>query len=88
MPRLIRCETRRRFPEKRRKNFAFPYCFIGRFGPDNAHLAAFVADGQAHVVRAGEVLDGKFLVNYIGIESVEVSPLSAPDLKKTLDVGQ
>ena len=71
-----------------KKDFTFPYRYIGRFGPENAQLAAFVADGQATVVKTGEVLGGKFLVRAIGIESVEVSLLSAPELKKTLDIGQ
>jgi hypothetical protein len=73
-------------PEK--KDFTFPYRYIGRFGPENGQLAAFVADGQATVVKTGEVLGGKFLVRAIGIESVEVSLLSAPELRKTLDIGQ
>ena len=71
-----------------KKDFEFPYRYIGRFGPENGQLAAFVADGQATVVKAGQVLGGKYLVKAIGLESVEVSPLSAPDLRKTLEVGQ
>ena len=81
-------EQRKAEEERRRRDFPFPYRYIGRFGPENGQLAAFVADGQATVVRAGEVLGGKFLVKAIGIESVEVSLVSAPELKKTLDVGQ
>src|SRR5258708_1065985 len=81
-------EKRKADEERRRKDFTFPYRYIGRFGPENGQLAAFVADGQATVVKAGEVLGGKFLVKAIGIESVEVSLLSAPELKKTLDIGQ
>lgn len=81
-------EQRLKNEELRRKDFPFPYRYIGRFGPENAQLAAFVADGQATVVRTGDVLDGKFLVRAIGLESVEVSLLSAPELRKTLDVGQ
>src|SRR5258708_32922207 len=74
--------------EREKKDFPFPYRYIGRFGPENAQLAAFVADGQSTVVRTGEVLGGKFLVRAIGIESVEVSLLTAPELKKTLDIVQ
>ncbi len=81
-------EQRLKDEELRRKNFPFPYRYIGRFGPEDAQLAAFVADGQATVVRTGDVLGGKFLVRAFGLESVEVSLLSAPELRKTLDVGQ
>jgi hypothetical protein len=81
-------ELRKAEEERKRKDFPFPYRYIGRFGPENGQLAAFVSDGQAIVVRTGDVLGGKFLVRAIGIESVEVSLLSAPELRKTLDVGQ
>ncbi len=81
-------EQRKADEERRRRDFPFPYRYIGRFGPENGQLAAFVADGQATVVKTGEVLGGKFLVRAIGIGSVEVSLLSAPELKKTLDIGQ
>ena len=71
-----------------RQPFAFPYRYIGRFGPENGQLAAFVADGEATVVRTGEVLAGKFLVKAIGLDSVEVALLSAPEQSRKLDVGQ
>jgi hypothetical protein len=61
-------------PESPRPNPlpAFPYRFIGRFGPDDDPLAAFTRDGEVITVRRGATIDGQFLVRTIGIESVEI----------------
>jgi hypothetical protein len=66
----------------------FPYRCIGRFGPENAQLVAFVIDGEVKLARAGEVLADKYLVRGIGIESVEVGLLSAPDVSWRLEFGK
>lgn len=51
---------------------AFPYRCIGRFGPDSNPFAVFDGGGAIINVRAGEVIDGKFAVRAIGIESVTI----------------
>ncbi len=66
----------------------FPYRCIGRFGPKNAQLAAFVVDGEVKLARAGEVLADKYLVRGVGIESVEVALLSAPEVSWRLEFGK
>jgi len=50
----------------------FPYRCIGRFGPDGNPFAVFDGGGAIINVRAGELIDGKFIVRAIGIESVTI----------------
>jgi hypothetical protein len=71
-------------PEKPR----FPYRCIGRFGPEDAQFVAFIVDGEVKLARAGEVLEDKYLVRGVGIESVEVGLLSAPDVWWRLEFGK
>lgn len=71
-------------PEKQ----AFPYRCIGRFGPEGAQLVAFIVDGEVKLARAGEVLEDKYLVRGVGIESVEVALLSAPEVSWRLEFGK
>lgn len=66
----------------------FPYHCIGRFGPRNAQLAAFVIDGEVKLAHAGETLADRYLVRAIGLESVEVAMLGSPDVSWTLDIGK
>lgn len=66
----------------------FPYRCIGRFGPQNAQLAAFVVDGEVKLARAGEVLADRYLVRAIGLESVEVAMLGSPEVSWRLDIGK
>ncbi len=73
---------------KEKEKPRFPYRCIGRFGPEDAQLAAFVVDGEVKLARAGEVLAEKYLVRGIGIESVEVGLLSAPDVSWRLEFGK
>lgn len=49
-----------------------PFRCIGAFGPANAPMVALVRDGEVVNVHAGDVIDGKFIVRSIGIESVEI----------------
>jgi hypothetical protein len=48
----------------------FPYRIIGRFGPDANPLAVIDAGGTILNIRAGDVVDGKFRVAFVGLESV------------------
>jgi hypothetical protein len=66
----------------------FPYRCIGRFGPEGAQLVAFIIGGEVKLARAGEVLEDKYLVRGVGIESVEVGLLSAPDVSWRLEFGK
>jgi hypothetical protein len=50
----------------------FPYRCIGRFGPSGDPFAVFDAGGTIINVKAGEVIDDKFIVRGIGFESVTI----------------
>jgi hypothetical protein len=66
----------------------FPYRCIGRFGPEDAQLVAFVVDGEVKLARAGGVFAEKYQIRRVGIESVEVGLLSAPDVSWRLEFGK
>ena len=50
---------------------AFPYRYIGTFGPPHHRVVAFKSDGDIHTLFVGDRI-GAFTVRAIGIESVEV----------------
>jgi len=52
---------------------AFSWRYIGRFGPAESQLAAFVREGEVIVVREGGSIDSTFSLRRIGIESVIIS---------------
>jgi len=63
---------------------AFPYRCIGRFGPDANPFAVFDGGGAIINVRAGEVIDGKFVVRAIGIESVTIGVDGFPEQRVSI----
>jgi hypothetical protein len=65
----------------------FPYRFIGRFGPDSNPFAVFDGGGTIVNVRAGDVIDGKFVVRAIGIESVTIGFEGFPDAEQRVAMG-
>lgn len=67
----------------------FTYKFIGMFGPPAAPIATFTRDGDIINARAGEILEGKFILRSIGIESVEIGFVGFPaDVKQRIPLGQ
>jgi hypothetical protein len=65
----------------------FPYRFIGRFGPDANPFAVFDGGGTIVNVRAGDVIDGKFIVRAIGIESVTIGVDGFAGMDQRLPIG-
>jgi hypothetical protein len=62
----------------------FTMKYIGTFGPATNPIATFNgADGEIVNVRVGEVIDGKFILRSIGIESVEIGFVGFPADEKT-----
>jgi hypothetical protein len=59
----------------------FTWKCIGKFGPPESQIAAFVApDGKTiQNVRQGGVIEGKFLLSQIGLESVEIRFVDFPN---------
>jgi hypothetical protein len=53
--------------------------YLGNFGPKERKIAVF-SDGQdVHNAREGEVIDQKFIVAHIGLESVDIEFVGFPD---------
>lgn len=67
----------------------FPYHYIGTFGTAENPIATFSGDGKIMNVHAGEIIDGKFILRGIGIESVEIGYVGFPPEQKTrIAIGQ
>lgn len=62
----------------------FPYRCIGRFGPDANPFAVFDGGGAIINVRLGEVIDGKFVVRAIGVESVTIGVDGFPEQRVSI----
>jgi hypothetical protein len=68
---------------------SFTYKFIGMFGPAASPIATFTRDGEIVNARAGEILEGKFILRSIGIESVEIGFVGFPaDVRQRIPLGQ
>ena len=67
----------------------FTYKFIGMFGPSSSPIATFTRDGEIVNAKAGEILEGKFILRSIGIESVEIGFVGfPPDVRQRIPLGQ
>jgi hypothetical protein len=51
----------------------FTWKFIGVFGRADNPIATFARDGEIVNARAGDVIEGKFILRSIGIESAEIA---------------
>ena len=68
---------------------AFTYKYIGTFGSTANPIATFNGNGQIINVRVGDVIDGKFVLRGIGIESVEIGFVGfPPERKQRIALGQ
>jgi hypothetical protein len=56
----------------------FTYKFIGTFGRPQSPIATFTRDGEIVNARVGDVIDGKFILRRIGIESAEIGFINFP----------
>jgi len=67
----------------------FNYKFIGMFGPARNPIATFARDGEIVNARVGDVIEGKFILRGIGIESVEIGFVGFPaDVRQRVPLGQ
>jgi hypothetical protein len=55
--------------------------YLGSFGPESRRVAVFADESGENLynARAGEVLEGKFIVDRIGYESVDLKFVDFPD---------
>jgi hypothetical protein len=66
----------------------FTYKFIGVFGPPQNPIATFARDGEIVNVRVGEIIEGKFILRHIGIESAEIGFVGFPqDQRQRIPLG-
>jgi len=57
----------------------FTLQYLGKFGPEGRPIAVFT-DGKSILnVQEGEVVQGKFIVSQIGMESVEIQFVDFPN---------
>lgn len=62
--------------------------FLGTFGPREAPIAVFSDDEVIYNARQGDVIEEKFIVRQIGLESVDLGFVGFPeDLTERLGVG-
>jgi hypothetical protein len=67
----------------------FTYKYIGTFGSPGNPIATFARDGEIVNARVGDVIEGKFVLRSIGIESVEISFTGfPPDERRRIPLGQ
>ena|SRR5436305_1929579 len=64
----------------------FPYRCIGVFGPNSDPFAVFDAGGAIINVRTGGVIDGKFIVRAIGMESITIGVDGFPE-EQRIEIG-
>lgn len=57
---------------------AFDWKFIGMFGRSQSPIATFARGGDIVNARTGDVIEGKFILRRIGIESVEIGFIGFP----------
>jgi hypothetical protein len=68
---------------------SFTYKFIGTFGPAQRPIATFARDGEIVNARVGDVIEGKFILRRIGIESAEIGFVGFPnDVTQRVPLGQ
>lgn len=67
----------------------FTWKFIGVFGPTQNPIATFARDGEIINARVGEIIEGKFILRHIGIESAEIGFVGFPqDKRQRIPLGQ
>ena len=67
----------------------FTWKFIGVFGPPQNPIATFAREGEIINARIGEIIEGKFILRHIGIESAEIGFVGfPPDQRQRIPLGQ
>jgi hypothetical protein len=53
--------------------------YLGNFGPPERRIAVVLSGDQLHNVRQGAVIEGQFIVQEIGYESLAIGFVGFPD---------
>nr|MBP9824920.1 hypothetical protein [Thermoanaerobaculia bacterium] len=94
--RAAEAEARRRAAEEDARQRAIPrpppvtLVYLGSFGTEARRIAVFADDKGENLynVRVGEIVEGKFIVDRIGYESVDLKFVGFPDEPaKRLPIG-
>lgn len=75
-------------PPPKPKPPAFDWKFLGTFGPPNAPIATFSKGGEIINIREGDVIDGKFVLRKIGLESAVIGYTKFPNETTRVAIGQ
>jgi hypothetical protein len=68
---------------------AFNYKYIGSFGSPSNPIATFNGNGEIINARVGDIIENKFILRGIGIESVEIGFIGLPPNKtRRIPLGQ
>jgi len=66
----------------------FTFKYIGTFGRQQSPIATFTRDGEIVNARVGDVIEGKFILRRIGIESAEIGFVGfPPDVTQRVPLG-
>jgi hypothetical protein len=66
----------------------FTWKFIGMFGRPQSPIATFTREGDIVNARVGEIIEGKFILRRIGIESAEIGYVGfPPDVTLRIPLG-
>jgi hypothetical protein len=66
----------------------FNWKFIGMFGRPQSPIATFAREGDIVNARVGEIIEGKFILRRIGIESAEIGYVGfPPDVTLRIPLG-
>jgi hypothetical protein len=66
----------------------FTWKFIGMFGRPQSPIATFAREGDIVNARIGEIIEGKFILRRIGIESAEIGYVGfPPDVTLRIPLG-
>lgn len=67
----------------------FTYKYIGTFGRPQSPIATFAREGEIVNARVGDVIEGKFILRRIGLESAEIGFVGfPPDTVQRVPLGQ
>jgi hypothetical protein len=67
----------------------FTYRYIGTFGSASNPIATFARDGEIVNARVGDIIDNRFILRGIGIESVEIGFVGfPPDERQRIPLGR
>lgn len=75
-------------PPPKPKPPAFEWKLLGTFGPPDALIATFSKGGEIKNIQEGDVIEGKFVLKKIGLESAVIGYTKFPNETTRVPIGQ